>query len=234
MQWQWTETNDACVGLHMKIEKASHISQPVPLSTCTLIDTYPGHQGSMNNKEVELYGGAITTVVPPGFIDASTLREVPDTQEVYVNSRRDEEEFEDGLATNESIIVDLLETVDKSDLKEAWQFHVEDLTELNGTTKWEALQEDTVQQGTKFTGLVMEVANKWGKPDLAQTVVIGVALIRLTQFDTDVVISIDVPLTKEEASQASNKELPARCHAVYQLLQEMVRKFHVVDTSLFA
>lgn len=50
----------------------------------------------------------------------------------------------------------------------------------------------------------------------------------------DVVISINVPLTKEEASQASNKELPARCHAVYQLLQEMVRKFHVVDTSLFA
>jgi len=89
LQWQWTETNDACVGLHMKIEKASHISQPVQLSTCTLIDTYPGHQGSMNNKEVELYGGAITTVVPPGFIDASTLREVRDTQEVYVNSRRD-------------------------------------------------------------------------------------------------------------------------------------------------
>ncbi|QHS74303.1 Ran GTPase-binding protein MOG1 [Saccharomyces paradoxus] len=188
----------------------------------------------MNNKEVELYGGAITTVVPPGFMDASSLREVPDTQEVYVNSRRDAEEFGDGLATNESIIVDLLETVDKADLKKAWEFHVEDLTELNGTTKWEALQEDIIQQGTKLTGLVMEVANKWGKPDLAQTVVIGVALIRLPQFDTDAVISINVPLTREEASKASNKVLPLRCHAVYQLLQEMVQKFHVVDTSLFA
>ncbi|CAI4034475.1 hypothetical protein SMKI_10G2680 [Saccharomyces mikatae IFO 1815] len=188
----------------------------------------------MSNKEVELYGGAITTVVPPGFMDASTLREVPDTQEVYVNSRRDTEEFGDGLSTNESIIVDLLETVAKNDLTEAWKFHVEDLTEMNGTTKWEALQEDIIEQGTKLTGLVMEVANKWGKQDLAQTVVIAVALIRLSQFDTDVVISINVPLTKEEASQASTKEVPPRCHDVYRLLQEMVEKFHIVDASLFA
>ncbi|CAI4043932.1 Ran GTPase-binding protein MOG1 SKDI_10G2750 [Saccharomyces kudriavzevii IFO 1802] len=188
----------------------------------------------MSNKEVELYGGAIITVVPPGFLDASTLREVPDTQEVYVNSRRETEDFGDGLATNESIIVDLLETVDKADLKEAWKFHVEDLTELNGTTAWETLQEDTVQQGTKLTGLVVEVANKWGKLDLAQTVVVGVALIRLPQFDTDVVISINVPLTREESSQASKNEVPPRCHAAYRLLQEMVEKFHIVDPSLFA
>lgn len=199
-----------------------------------MVATTGGHQASMSNNAVELYGGAITTVVPAGFLDASSLREVPDTQEVYVNSRRDADKFEDGLATNESIIVDLLETVDKADLREAWKFHVDDLTELNGTSQWETLQEDTVQQGTKLTGLVVEVANKWGKQDLAQTVVVGVALIRLPQFDTDAVISINVPLTEEEASQARNNEVPARCRAVYRLLQEMVDRFVVVDASLFA
>ncbi|CAI4045157.1 hypothetical protein SUVZ_10G2600 [Saccharomyces uvarum] len=187
----------------------------------------------MSNKVVELYGGAITTVVPAGFLDASSFREVPDTQEVYVNSRRDADKFKDGLATNESIIVDLLETVDKADLREAWMFHVDDLTELNGTSQWETLQEDTIQQGTKLTGLV-KVTNKRGKQDLAQTVVVGVALIRLSQFDTDAVISINVPLTEEEASQARNNEVPPRCRAVYRLLQEMVDEFLVVDASLFA
>ena len=35
-----------------------------------------------------LYGGAVTTVLPAGFLDASLFRSVPDTQEVYVNGRR--------------------------------------------------------------------------------------------------------------------------------------------------
>lgn len=55
-------------------------------------------------KPAELFGGAITTVVPESFVDASNFREVPDNQEVFV-SMSDED-------ADVSIIVDILERVE--------------------------------------------------------------------------------------------------------------------------
>jgi hypothetical protein len=45
-----------------------------------------------------LFGGAITTSFPSTFLDASTLREVPDNQEVFVD-----------MDTDQSVIVELLQ-----------------------------------------------------------------------------------------------------------------------------
>lgn len=45
-----------------------------------------------------LFGGAITTSIPSTFIDASTLREIPDNQEVFVDTD-----------TDQSIIIELLQ-----------------------------------------------------------------------------------------------------------------------------
>ncbi|KAI8853308.1 hypothetical protein BC829DRAFT_413825 [Chytridium lagenaria] len=47
----------------------------------------------------ELFGGAITISLPERFVDASQIREVPDNQEVYVDTK----------GTDQSIIVELLE-----------------------------------------------------------------------------------------------------------------------------
>lgn len=72
----------------------------------------------------ELYGGAMAMDVPSDMIDASTFRQVPDTQEVFVS--KDNTDF--------SVIVDLLECVPGTTLEEALDEHVQELTRLNGAT----------------------------------------------------------------------------------------------------
>lgn len=70
-----------------------------------------------------LFGGALTASLPPSFTDVSTLRQVPDNQEVFVQST--------GLS---SISVDLLARVappehDVHSDEDALAVHVDDLLE---------------------------------------------------------------------------------------------------------
>ncbi|KAI9684004.1 MAG: multicopy suppressor of ts gsp1 [Bathelium mastoideum] len=72
------------------------------------------------SKAIELFGGAITAQYPRTFIDVSNLRQVPDHQEVYVDSQ--------GFT---SIIVDILERPPEdvcSNDKEAALHHLKDIT----------------------------------------------------------------------------------------------------------
>lgn len=183
-------------------------------------------------KVVELYGGAITTIIPEGFLDVSLLREVPDTQEVYVNSREDTEVFNDGLGKNESVIVDLLESVDADSDEEALRIHMAELSDLNDSEQWAKIK-DTKPIANSQCCLLVESAKKWGKSELNETVAICLALIRLDEFQTDVVITINIPLEKENFTQASISA-HHNITAAYQLLLEMVKQFKIVDESLFA
>ncbi|CCC67800.1 hypothetical protein NCAS_0A12420 [Naumovozyma castellii] len=195
----------------------------------------------MSLEPVQLYGGAITTVIPKGFLDASLLRQVPDAQEVYVNSRDENEQFNDGLQLNESIIVDLLQPVAPKDLKEALKVHVEDIVSLNETTKddnqtfdWEVLQVDQVQEKPCCIAAQYTV-KKWGKEDSKQeTVVSCVGLIRLQEFQVDVVITVNAPLQGEAQQRGSALIADPHVQAAYSVLQEMLKQFVLVDKSLFA
>ncbi|KAJ3218728.1 hypothetical protein HDU67_004248 [Dinochytrium kinnereticum] len=53
----------------------------------------------------ELFGGAITISLPDRFVDASVLREVPDNQEVFIDTK----------GTDQSIIIELLEMLPAED-----------------------------------------------------------------------------------------------------------------------
>jgi hypothetical protein len=68
-----------------------------------------------------LYGGAITLDLPSNFADASQIRQIPDHQEVYLDSN--------GYS---SIVVEILEYVEKSNDEEALQYHFGDLVEDTG------------------------------------------------------------------------------------------------------
>lgn len=68
---------------------------------------------------VDLYGGAIKTVIPNGFLDVATIKPVPDHQEVFVSKTNDE-----------SIIFDILEKVDFSD-EEAANVHLQEIADIN-------------------------------------------------------------------------------------------------------
>jgi hypothetical protein len=55
---------------------------------------------------VDLFGGAIVAPIPSSFMDASQFRQIPDNQEVFVDTK-----------TQQSMFVELLEQVDQKDEK---------------------------------------------------------------------------------------------------------------------
>ncbi|QLL34612.1 hypothetical protein HG536_0G04740 [Torulaspora globosa] len=177
-----------------------------------------------------LYGGAITTYLPDGFLDASLLREVPDTQEVYVNSRQDDESYDDGLGKNESVVIDLLERVDAGDDFEALKEHVMEIASFDSSSDVKFARLEQLADNQQAC-VVVESVNKWGKRELNETVVLCVGLIRLADVATDVVITVHVPWSQNEPF--AGQELPAPIAAAYRLLLRMVSEFKVVDKSLF-
>lgn len=172
---------------------------------------------------VSLYGGALRTVLPPGFIDASSLREVPDTQEVFVNARKDGDQYGDGLGIDESITVDLLERVDASSDAQALKVHVEEIFELNGSKQCEIGPIEVVDGSQTCIAYDSEI-------------VLCVGLIRLGQHETDVVLTVNVPgreaPVRLQQSQGY-KELPQNVNSAYRLLKSMIKHFQVLDSSLF-
>ncbi|CCE63842.1 hypothetical protein TPHA_0F03620 [Tetrapisispora phaffii CBS 4417] len=192
----------------------------------------------MNTEKVQLYGGTISSTIPSGFLDVSMIREVPDTQEVYVNSRTDSDHFDDGLGRNESIIFDLLERVDATDDKEALEVHIGEISELNDSDGWLKINWKQLDN-TSQTVILIESAKKWGKQSLEEVVVICMGLIRFKEFDTDVVITINVPLgTKLLDSENEQKLKESVCEnsnvkAAYRILQTTIKDFKIVDKTLF-
>jgi hypothetical protein len=94
----------------------------------------------MSFTEIPLYGGAMTVDLPSQFADTrsvlkfhpsvsrhaplttnSQIREVPDHQEVYIDT--------DGYS---SVVVEILEYVDKPSDEEALQYHFADLVDGTG------------------------------------------------------------------------------------------------------
>lgn len=168
-------------------------------------------------EPVELYGGALRSVLPTGFIDASLLRPVPDTQEVYVNARQEGENHRDGLGLNESITVDLLERIEASSDEAALRDHVAEIFDLNHCTKCQ-IESIHRTNSSAYVCIAHDVK-----------LVVCVGLIRLAQYDTDVVITINVPGQEVK----TGGEVPKEVEAAAKVLETILDRFEVVDGSLF-
>ncbi|SCU79060.1 LAFA_0B00474g1_1 [Lachancea sp. 'fantastica'] len=191
-------------------------------------------------KPQSLYGGAISCVIPEGFLDASMLREVPDTQEVFVNSRdaSEKNKFSDGLGLDESIIVDLLQRVDAANDRDALDMHLQEIAGLNESNEWKVTKLDV--SNAYQTCVAIESAYKWGKQELKETIVLCLALIRLEDVETDVIISINVPVSGKKTLEETHKwvldpsqSLPPNIESAYAILRLMASSFKVLDKSLF-
>ncbi|KAH3902406.1 related to Nuclear import protein MOG1 [Saccharomycodes ludwigii] len=187
---------------------------------------------SANLVSTDLYGGAIKIDLPPGFMDVSMLREIPDNQEVYVNSRTEQEikdnKYCDGLGSQESIIIDLLQRVKADSDFEALKIHLNEISEINQTVGgYEIIKTDEIESNTDdkckaFSAIIRETSLKWGKKSEAHLLNICVGIIRLSAYDTDVLISINVP------------ELQYTDSAYDILTNKIIKSFQLVDPSLFA
>ncbi|XP_029783196.1 ran guanine nucleotide release factor isoform X3 [Suricata suricatta] len=82
-------------------------------------------------RDYPLFGGAFSATLPPGAIDVSDLRPVPNNQEVFCHS-----------VTDQSLIVELLELQAHVQGEEAARYHFED---VGGVQEARAVQVETVQ-----------------------------------------------------------------------------------------
>lgn len=79
-----------------------------------------------------LYGGALSSIVPAQFADASLFRQIPDNQEVFVDD-----------ATDDSMVFDILEKQD-GDIKQASRVHLEEISSLNNVSGYKELHFEPV------------------------------------------------------------------------------------------
>ncbi|GAA5931682.1 Ran GTPase-binding protein MOG1 [Sporobolomyces koalae] len=181
-----------------------------------------------------LYGGAIACTLPSRFLDASDLRQVPDTQEVFLAPDSDL-----------SLIVEVLELVTEQgaadSLEAAIKFHFASLAHDNTalSSEIETIElpgpstaptdssQPTVQGPTVVTGV--QTVSKFNRPaEEADTVLIQFALWRIPSKNADVTLCVNYPVKMGETGETRD---PTEAKTVFE---EAVRSFAIKDFGLFA
>ena len=192
-----------------------------------------------------LFGGAIVVELPAAFIDASSIRQVPDNQEVFLETD-----------TDISIVIELLENADVSDA-EACEFHFRELADCNqaeSTTTLEtrifsdAVVPNVQMQGCAKSALVGEQkAKKFRSPSEPTSIVhIVLILLRLPGVSTDCLISANIPFqggdddsnvyapSISSFSDISSKESTPTDSIGIKALRMILETFGIVDWTIFA
>jgi hypothetical protein len=143
-----------------------------------------------------LFGGAISVQLPDEFIDAESFRQVPDNQHVFVSK-----------TSNVSIIIELIQMEDG--IQQAMDVHYKILAENSEYTV--ISQTDTFMV---VTGQMLSSKFNTGQVD---TVRLSLGLLRLFEYSTDVLISVNDP--------DSNEPSP--------LVGQIINSFQLHDPNLF-
>ncbi|TKA74943.1 hypothetical protein B0A55_04946 [Friedmanniomyces simplex] len=136
-----------------------------------------------------LYGGAITCLLPSTFTDVSDLRQVPDNQEVYLDK--------DGFT---SIVVEILERVERGSDREALEWHLKDLVEEDaGESKvWGMSEARMGKMGDTTPAYTLLAtsppgAKQRGRANEPAFIGILLLLVRLVEQKTDILVAVNVP-----------------------------------------
>ncbi|KAH9967891.1 Mog1p/PsbP-like protein [Russula dissimulans] len=187
--------------------------------------------GKMTNLvKTDLFGGAITVSLPEDFFDASLLRQVPDTQEVYLSSDSDD-----------SIIVEILERVSQSDSAGAARFHFEAIAHDNDAFSSSVddvneIPNDHVDQINEIPSIAVlsgrQDVTKFNKTSV-DDVRIFLALYRLKERGVrgvDLVLSLNFPMKASDDIIRTEEQY----HAAKDTFLSIARTLHIIDFGLFA
>ncbi|KAM8813805.1 ran guanine nucleotide release factor [Rhynchonycteris naso] len=141
-------------------------------------------------RDYPLFGGAFSATLPPGAINVSDLRPVPDNQEVFCHR-----------VTDQSLIVELLEFQAHVQGEEAARYHFEDVGAVQEAT---TVQVETVQalllenlalRGYCEEAWVLSGTQQVAKENrqVAKDVTLHLALLRLPQYQTDLLLTFNQP-----------------------------------------
>lgn len=154
---------------------------------------------------VDLYGGAITVELPEPFVDVSTMREVPDNQEVFI--------FEGATVdTDESLIIDLIELEDKP-VDQSIGNIVEDLVQKEVVVMGPTLVDTSTNESLQAPIYTYNV-------ELENGVNILISVLRIYKANTDILLSLN---------KKTHEETPVRV----QKLKQIGASINIRDWGLF-
>lgn len=141
----------------------------------------------MNQQPHLLFGGAFSSCLPPGALDVSEMRQVPDNQEVFVHP-----------TTDQSIIMELLEYQASVPDENAARYHFEDVAGSSADT--EILNQEPL--GPHLLALegcssawrltACQLVAKFNE-EAKNKVTLHLALLRLPQYGTDLLLTFNDP-----------------------------------------
>ncbi|KAG2020693.1 hypothetical protein CC2G_006001 [Coprinopsis cinerea AmutBmut pab1-1] len=175
--------------------------------------------------ERPLFGGAIVAKTERNLIDASDLRQIPDTQEVFLDPN-----------SSVSVIVEILQRVEPEDPVEAVNFHFKSLAHDNDAEK-------STVQGTSLvandrgdatpSAILLEgeqIVRKFNRAS-ADRVKIFMGLFRVKEKNTDIVVTFNVPI---HTTDDSGEVAPSHVAKYTEDFNVFVRSFEIKDFGLFA
>ncbi|KAM0754020.1 Mog1p/PsbP-like protein [Meredithblackwellia eburnea MCA 4105] len=187
----------------------------------------------------QLYGGAITAPIPLGYTDASTLRQVPDEQEVWIDNN-----------SNTSIIIEVLQqpTATLTDDDDMATVHWQSLAHDNDaitqtilstyTLPLTTTQKQQQQQEFKVEGPTIVIGHQTiakFNANIPDTVLIQLAIWRIPQKNTDLVLSVNFPIkqanSNNDNSQSQEERDPSTAKKVFQ---DILNGLVIKDFGLFA
>ncbi|KAF2743702.1 Mog1p/PsbP-like protein [Sporormia fimetaria CBS 119925] len=179
-------------------------------------------------KSTELYGGAIVVDLPTGFGDVSTIRQIPDHQEVYVDSN--------GYS---NVVFEILEHVDKPSDADALQYHFQDLVDgTNDSTN--VLSQETAKLGkmdnqpAQILSFLQTPQNPNPRRKEPEFVSIHLLLVRLPGHGTDILVTVNVPHYPGEYEKAAQNEPTELMKDGAAIAKQILDSFEVKNWGLFS
>jgi hypothetical protein len=130
----------------------------------------------MTRNTRQLFGGAFECTIPLGFVDASSFRQIPDNQEVFVNE-----------ASNDSIIIELVEQ-EAGRLDAAAGVHFQNLMFDNESINGKVISSQQLSE-CKMYLMGKQTIQKFNQDLNEITILMGV--YRLEEYQTDVLITVN-------------------------------------------
>lgn len=180
-----------------------------------------------------LFGGALSANIPRCAKDISELREIPDNQEVFAHDH-----------TDQSIIVEMLEFQSHVENEEAARYHFEDVAGSNkavgpGTSEVKAVvpllkpQLSMQQCSSAWLLTGTQCVSKFNE-EAKNIVDIYLALFRLPQFSTDILITFNNPLNIcPNSSSAVGISTEATDTWTVEDFQSLIQSIQLHDPGVF-
>ncbi|KAJ3883768.1 hypothetical protein F5051DRAFT_317077 [Lentinula edodes] len=178
----------------------------------------------MPDTPLHLFGGAITAIAPSNLLDASEIRQVPDTQEVLL--------FPDSSI---SIIVEILQRVEPNDNQDAIKFHFDSLAHDNDAVTSAVVSVNVIPNDRgDATPSIITLSGVQRVPKFNKTnpdeVRILMALYRVVSNGIDLVVTFNIPVISEDGGAVQGEKLN-QAQAQFDLFSRSLR---IEDFGVFA